>query len=40
MSKFLQSLKVGDILLDVGCGNGKYLYQDKHLFKVWIIHSI
>ncbi|XP_016912340.2 alkylated DNA repair protein alkB homolog 8 isoform X1 [Apis cerana] len=34
VSKFLQSLKIGDILLDVGCGNGKYLYQDKHLFKV------
>ncbi|XP_076645942.1 tRNA (carboxymethyluridine(34)-5-O)-methyltransferase ALKBH8 [Halictus rubicundus] len=32
--KFLQSLNPGDILLDVGCGNGKYLYEQQHIFKV------
>lgn len=34
VSKFLQGLNVGDILLDVGCGNGKYLYEEQHVFKV------
>ncbi|XP_015434660.1 PREDICTED: alkylated DNA repair protein alkB homolog 8, partial [Dufourea novaeangliae] len=34
VSKFLQSLNPGDILLDVGCGNGKYLYEEKLIFKV------
>ncbi|XP_031838004.2 tRNA (carboxymethyluridine(34)-5-O)-methyltransferase alkbh8 [Nomia melanderi] len=31
--KFLESLNPGDILLDVGCGNGKYLHE-QHIFKV------
>ncbi|XP_029038843.2 alkylated DNA repair protein alkB homolog 8 [Osmia bicornis bicornis] len=34
VSKFLQSLNMGDILLDVGCGNGKYLYEEEHIFKI------
>ncbi|XP_017753532.1 PREDICTED: alkylated DNA repair protein alkB homolog 8 [Eufriesea mexicana] len=34
VSKFLETLNTGDILLDVGCGNGKYLYQHKNIFKV------
>ncbi|XP_054015157.1 alkylated DNA repair protein alkB homolog 8 isoform X3 [Hylaeus anthracinus] len=34
VSKFLQSLSPGDILLDVGCGNGKYLHEQKHIFKI------
>ncbi|XP_003486535.2 alkylated DNA repair protein alkB homolog 8 isoform X1 [Bombus impatiens] len=34
VTKFLQTLNTGDILLDVGCGNGKYLYQAKNIFKV------
>ncbi|XP_076762827.1 tRNA (carboxymethyluridine(34)-5-O)-methyltransferase alkbh8 [Xylocopa sonorina] len=34
VSKFLQSLNTGDIILDVGCGNGKYLYQQEHIFKI------
>ncbi|XP_076384941.1 tRNA (carboxymethyluridine(34)-5-O)-methyltransferase ALKBH8 isoform X3 [Megalopta genalis] len=32
--KFLQSLNPGDILLDVGCGNGKYLHEQHNIFKV------
>ncbi|XP_078043753.1 tRNA (carboxymethyluridine(34)-5-O)-methyltransferase alkbh8 [Augochlora pura] len=32
--KFLQSLNPGDILLDVGCGNGKYLQEQENIFKV------
>ncbi|XP_076233669.1 tRNA (carboxymethyluridine(34)-5-O)-methyltransferase ALKBH8 [Calliopsis andreniformis] len=34
VSKFLSSLSPGDILLDVGCGNGKYLHDGKNIFKV------
>ncbi|CAL7935142.1 unnamed protein product [Xylocopa violacea] len=34
VSKFLQSLNIGDVVLDVGCGNGKYLHQQKHIFKI------
>ncbi|XP_017880229.1 alkylated DNA repair protein alkB homolog 8 [Ceratina calcarata] len=34
VSKFLLGLKIGDILLDVGCGNGKYLYEEEHIFKI------
>lgn len=40
VTKFLQTLNIGDILLDVGCGNGKYLYQNTHIFKVYIHLSI
>ncbi|XP_043263037.1 alkylated DNA repair protein alkB homolog 8 [Colletes gigas] len=34
VSKFLQSLNPGDILLDIGCGNGKYLHEHEHIFKI------
>ncbi|KOC71296.1 Alkylated DNA repair protein alkB like protein 8 [Habropoda laboriosa] len=34
VSKFLQTLDTSDILLDVGCGNGKYLCSEKHIFKI------
>lgn len=40
VTKFLQTLNIGDILLDVGCGNGKYLYQNTYIFKVRIHPSI
>lgn len=34
VTKFIQSLNPNDILLDVGCGNGKYLNEEKCTFKV------
>lgn len=34
VAKFLDTLKLGDILLDVGCGNGKYLQAKKGVFKI------
>ncbi|CAK9821625.1 Alkylated DNA repair protein alkB homolog 8 [Anthophora retusa] len=34
VSRFLQTLDTGDILLDVGCGNGKYLCSEKNIFKI------
>lgn len=33
-ARFLASLPVGSLMLDAGCGNGKYLQGDGHLFKV------
>lgn len=34
VSKFLGSLEEGTLLLDVGCGNGKYLCGDRNIYKV------
>lgn len=34
VTKFLECLDPGDLLLDVGCGNGKYLKENKHVFKM------
>lgn len=34
VTKFLRSLEKGTLLLDVGCGNGKYLYGDLNIYKV------
>ncbi|XP_011311375.1 alkylated DNA repair protein alkB homolog 8 [Fopius arisanus] len=34
VSKFLDSIEPGSILLDVGCGNGKYLNDTSGIFKV------
>lgn len=34
VTKFLKNLKEGTLLLDVGCGNGKYLYEDRNIYKV------
>ena len=34
VSEFLASLPHGSILADVGCGNGKYLYEQSGVFKV------
>lgn len=31
---FVQSLDVGSVLIDVGCGNGKYLGQNKTIYEV------
>lgn len=33
VTKFLDNLELGSLLLDVGCGNGKYLHVDKRIFK-------
>lgn len=40
VSKFLETLNFADILLDVGCGNGKYLHKEKHIFKVCIYCTV
>lgn len=34
VTKFLKNLEEGTLLLDVGCGNGKYLYGDRNIYKV------
>ncbi|KAM0726305.1 Alkylated DNA repair protein alkB-like protein 8 [Formica fusca] len=39
VTKFLESLKEGTLLLDVGCGNGKYLYGDRNIYKMGCDHS-
>lgn len=34
VSKFLGSLEEGTLMLDVGCGNGKYLCGDRNIYKM------
>jgi len=34
VTKFLESLEEGTLLLDVGCGNGKYLCGNQNVYKV------
>ncbi|XP_034936265.1 alkylated DNA repair protein alkB homolog 8 [Chelonus insularis] len=34
VSEFLESLELGSIVLDVGCGNGKYLSHKPGIFKI------
>lgn len=37
VAKFIDNLVTGGLLLDVGCGNGKYLHDRSNIFKViWI----
>lgn len=36
VSKYLKTLEVGSVVLDVGCGNGKYLGEEKNVFMVRI----
>ncbi|TKR67377.1 hypothetical protein L596_023538 [Steinernema carpocapsae] len=33
VSNFLKELKDGSLLFDIGCGNGKYLFEDNRLIK-------
>lgn len=40
VSKFLENLEEGTLLLDVGCGNGKYLCGDQNICKVFIFNYI
>jgi len=35
VTKFLENLEEGTLLLDVGCGNGKYLCGDRNVYKVF-----
>lgn len=37
VAKFLENLEEGTLLLDVGCGNGKYLCGDQNIYKVFFI---
>lgn len=39
VTKFLGSLEEGTLLLDVGCGNGKYLGEDRNIYKMGCDHS-
>ncbi|KAG7190157.1 hypothetical protein KM043_006285 [Ampulex compressa] len=34
VTKFLESLQPGDMLLDAGCGNGKYLRGNEGIYKI------
>lgn len=34
VSQFVMSLAPGSVLVDVGCGNGKYLGHNKHILEV------
>lgn len=34
IKQFVESLKLGSILVDIGCGNGKYFGINKSLFEV------
>ncbi|XP_014211148.1 alkylated DNA repair protein alkB homolog 8 [Copidosoma floridanum] len=34
VTKFIESLELGSLLLDVGCGNGKYLCGQSSIFKM------
>lgn len=35
---FINSLSIGSILVDVGCGNGKYLGHNPNLFEVSVYY--
>lgn len=35
VEEFVQSFKLGAVLIDVGCGNGKYLSSNDATWKVW-----
>ncbi|XP_018311494.1 alkylated DNA repair protein alkB homolog 8 [Mycetomoellerius zeteki] len=39
VTKFLESLEEGTLLLDVGCGNGKYLCGDQNVYKMGCDYS-
>ncbi|XP_064478744.1 alkylated DNA repair protein alkB homolog 8-like isoform X2 [Ornithodoros turicata] len=39
VAEFLDSIPEGSLLLDVGCGNGKYLVDHSHLLKVGLERS-
>ncbi|KAG5337840.1 ALKB8 protein, partial [Acromyrmex heyeri] len=39
VTKFLESLEEGTLLLDVGCGNGKYLCGNQNVYKMGCDHS-
>ncbi|XP_032680490.1 alkylated DNA repair protein alkB homolog 8 [Odontomachus brunneus] len=39
VTKFLENLEEGTLLLDVGCGNGKYLCGDQKIYKLGCDHS-
>lgn len=35
--KFVKSLEIGSVLVDIGCGNGKYLGENHRVFSVGIL---
>ncbi|XP_037087806.1 alkylated DNA repair protein alkB homolog 8-like [Pollicipes pollicipes] len=39
VEQFVRTLPTGSLLLDVGCGNGKYLGLNRHLFEVGVDQS-
>ncbi|XP_014472952.1 PREDICTED: alkylated DNA repair protein alkB homolog 8 isoform X2 [Dinoponera quadriceps] len=39
VAKFLEDLEEGTLLLDVGCGNGKYLCGNENIYKLGCDHS-
>ncbi|XP_011155701.2 alkylated DNA repair protein alkB homolog 8 [Solenopsis invicta] len=39
VTKFLEGLEEGTLLLDVGCGNGKYLCGDQNVYKMGCDYS-
>ena len=34
VKRFLDAIPVGSLVLDLGCGNGKYLFEQASIFKV------
>lgn len=34
IAEFIKSLPAGSLLADIGCGNGKYLGLNKHIYEV------
>ena len=39
VAQFLQQQPGGSLVVDIGCGNGKYLGINDHLFKVSTINT-
>ncbi|XP_011501882.1 PREDICTED: alkylated DNA repair protein alkB homolog 8 [Ceratosolen solmsi marchali] len=39
VTKFIENIETGSFLLDVGCGNGKYLFGHSNIFKIGCDYS-
>lgn len=38
VNEFIQQFEMGSVLVDIGCGNGKYLQSNKNIFEVCLVN--